>query len=112
MEDSKKGRFKSLIPTVKHLQHRRLLDFTPFFLFPVLSGLGYLNTDGFEMVRFILSVLNTSLTNSGPRADGVGLGIIKARFQTQIKNALCFGLARGNALAMHSAGKVESNRPA
>src|SRR5438445_5694538 len=45
METGKQRRFGALISLAKHLDKQRVLDFQPFFLFPVVSALGYLNED-------------------------------------------------------------------
>lgn len=110
-EDTKRRRYTSLISITKHLTKQKTLDFQPFFLFPVLSSLGYLNHDGFQMVKWISTLKNGALQFDGPRSDGVSLGTIKARFRVQIRNALCFGLLRASALAMHSMGRPEIARP-
>ena len=99
MESSKDRRFKSLINIAKHLQKQRLLDFQPSFLFPIVSALGYLNADA------------QNRTMDSSRDDGIALGVIKARFKKEVRNALCFGVLRGNALAMGAVGRPFVSRP-
>ena len=54
--------------------------------------------------------LNANLKMSGPREDGIPLGIVKSRYRTQISNALCFGILRGKALALNCQGRAEAFR--
>ena len=109
MESSKDRRFRYLKNLATHLQKQRLLDFQPFFLFPVISALGYLNGDAFKMLKFMHTVLNKCMAST--RDDGIPLGVIKARYKTEVRNALCFGVLRGNALAMSAVGRPFVSRP-
>jgi hypothetical protein len=109
MEDTKKRRFKALIPMAHHLLKQRILDFQPFFLFPIVSALGYLNDDATKMMKWMSTVFNKTVTSF--RDDGIRLGVIKARFKTEVRNAICFGIIRGNALAMNSVGRPMVSRP-
>jgi hypothetical protein len=109
MESSKDRRFKSLINIAKHLQKQRLLDFQPSFLFPIVSALGYLNADAQNLTKFMSMVFNRTMDSS--RDDGIALGVIKARFKKEVRNALCFGVLRGNALAMGAVGRPFVSRP-
>jgi hypothetical protein len=109
METAKQRRFRALITIAKHLQKQRLIDFQPFFLFPVVSSLGFLNDDAETMMKWMSTVLNKCIVKT--RDDGVPFGVIKARYKTEVRNAVCFGLVRGNALAMHSAGRPFVSRP-
>ena len=97
MEKMKERKYRPLLPVAKHLTRVHALDFQPFFYFPVVSSLGYLNSDA-------------ELKLSGPREDGIPLGIVKSRYRTQISNALCFGILRGKALALNSQGRAEAFR--
>ena len=109
-ESSKQRRYSALIPTVSHLCKQRILDFQPFFLFPVISALGYLNNDAVKMVKWMSTVMNKSMSTT-TRDDGVAMGLIKARYKIQVKNAICFGVLRGNAFAMNSVGRPHVSRP-
>ena len=82
METSKQRRFSGVIAVANHLKRARLLDFSPFFLFPVVSHLGYMNTDCHRMCKWFKTVFNQS--------DGIAFSVIKARYEKQVKNALCF----------------------
>ena len=53
--------------------------------------------------------MNKTLTSV--REDAIPLSVIKARYRVEVKNAICFGLLRGNALAMHSVGRTHVHRP-
>jgi hypothetical protein len=110
MELSKQRRYAALIPIAKHLMKLKVLDFQPFFLFPVVSSLGYLNQDAEKMVKWMNTVLNHSLS-SVLRDDGVPFSTVKARYKHQIKNSLCFGVLRGNAFAMNAVGRPLMGRP-
>ena len=108
-ESSKQRRFAALIPLANHLLKQRILDFQPFFLFPVISALGYLNEDADKMTKWMSAVMNKNLTST--RDDGIQLSVIKARYKVEVRNAICFGLLRGNALAMNAAGRPHVCRP-
>ena len=86
-----------------------MLDFQPFFLFPIVSALGYLNEDAEKMMKWMSTVMNKCISVS--RDDGIPLGVIKARYKVEVRNAVCFGVLRGNALAMHAAGRPLVSRP-
>ena len=109
METTKKRRFAALIPLANHLLKNNVLDFQSFFLFPVMSALGYLNEDAVKMTKWMSAVMNKTLTSV--REDAIPLSVIKARYRVEVKNAICFGLLRGNALAMHSVGRTHVHRP-
>jgi hypothetical protein len=109
MESSKDRRFRALIGLAKHLQKQRMLDFQPSFLFPVISALGYMNGDAHKLVKFMSMVFNKTMDSH--RDDGIPMGVIKARYKTEVRNALCFGVLRGNALAMSAVGRPFVSRP-
>ena len=109
-EAAKQRRFGALITLTKHLEKQRVLDFQPFFLFPIISALGYLNEDATKMVRWMHTVMNKCVTTL--RDDGIQLGVIKARNKIEVRNAICFGLLRDNALAMNAVGRPWVSRPA
>ena len=111
MESSKQRRYAALISITKHLLKLRILDFNPFFLFPVISHLGYLNKDAIQTSKWMSTVLNDSLAKGFHRDDGIPFSVVKARYKKRVKNAWCFGLLRGNALAMNAVGRVYVNRP-
>ena len=55
------------------------------------------------------TVRNKSVSTLGD--DGIQLGVVKARYKVEVRNALCFGVLRGNALAMHAVGRPLVSRP-
>ena len=61
------------------------------------------------MLKFMYTVLNKCMAST--RDDGIPLGVIKARYKTEVRNALCFGVLRGNALAMSAVGRPFVSRP-
>ena len=109
-EQSKRRRYAALIPVVKHLVKLHILDFQPFFLFPVVSALGFLNDDATKMQKWMHTVLNHSLSTVS-RDDGIPSSTVKARYKEEVQNALCFGLLRGNAFAMNAVGRPQVSRP-
>jgi len=109
MELSKQRRFRALMAIANHLHKQHMLDFQPFFLFPVVSALGFLNDDAEKMMKWMSTVLNKCISKT--RDDGIPMGVIKARYKIEVRNAICFGVLRGNALAMHSAGRPYVSRP-
>ena len=111
MVSSKHRRYAALVEVAKHMMKLKLLDFTPFFLFPVVSHLGFLNDDAVQVSKWMSTVLNDSLKKGFHRDDGIPFSVVKARYRKQVKNAWCFGVLRGNALAMSAAGRVYVNRP-
>ena len=57
-----------------------ILDFQPFFLFPVVSTLGFLNDDATKMQKWMHTVLNHSLSTVS-RDDGIPFSTVKARYK-------------------------------
>jgi hypothetical protein len=111
IESSKERRFRGVIPVANHLSKLKMLDFQPFFLFPVISCLGFTNHDAILMMKWMSSVFNQSLKLRPLSPDGIPLGVLKGRYKSQVRNALCFGILRGNALAMNSQGRSGVLRP-
>ena len=106
---TKLRKYAALVATAKHLAKQRLLGFHPTFIFPIISTLGYLNEDAVKMTSWMSKVANKNLPKH--RDDGIEIGVLKNRYKTHVKNALCFGLLRGNALAMNSMGRPFVSRP-
>ena len=106
---TKRRKYAGLIAIATHLAKQKLLDFQPFFLFPVISALGYLNDDATSMFNWMCKVANKNLPKK--RDDGIAIGVLKNRYKKQVKNAICFGLLRGNALASNSVGRPFVSRP-
>ena len=96
-------RYKSLIDVVNRLAEQRKLKFKPTFLCPIGSSLGYMNADMNVLLKEIGKCfkLNQSTVR---RADGLHPGVLRGRFKTQMKNSICFALARANALAICNQG--------
>jgi hypothetical protein len=106
---TKQRKYAALVATANHLSKQKLLDFQPFFLFPVISALGYLNEDAMKMCTWMSKVSTKNLPKK--RDDGIEQGVIKNRYKVQVKNAIAFGILRGNALAMNSVGRPFVSRP-
>ena len=68
-----------------------------------LSSLGYMIADMNVLLKEIGKCfkLNQSTIR---RADGLHPGVLRGRFKTQMKNSVCFALARANALAICNQG--------
>jgi hypothetical protein len=108
-ETAKHRRFRALMAIANHLHKQHVLDFQPVFAFPVVSSLGFINNDCEQMMKWMSAVLNKCI--SSMRDDGIPFGAVKARYKEEVRNAVCFGLLRGNALAMHCAGRPFVSRP-
>ena len=63
-----------------------------------------MNDDMKDVMEFITSRYKLTVKRAGHRNDGVEPKFLKARFKQQLKNSLCFAVARGNALAMVNQG--------
>ena len=88
-------RYAALIPVVKHLVKLHILDFQPFFLFPVVSALGLLNDHGTKMQKWMHTVLNHSHSTVS-RDDGIPFSTVKARIfrrKCRMHSALDFNAA-------------------
>ena len=83
MESSKDRRFKSLINIAKHFRNN---DYFNHLSCSVVSALGYLNVDAQNLTKFMSMVFNRTM--DGSRDDGIALGVIKARFKKEVRNAL------------------------
>ena len=92
-------RYGALMGVVNRLSDERRLKSAPKFLFPIVSSLGYINQD---MVTLIKSISKCFKLNqcTARRNDGLDLGKLRGRFKTEVRNSLCFPLARGNALSI------------
>ena len=100
---SKVRRYGALISVANRLADERRLKAEPTFLYPIVSSLGYLNQDMITLIQAIHKCykLNQSTTR---RNDGLDLGKMRGRFKSEVRNTLCFALARGNALAICNQG--------
>lgn len=49
VQETKQRKYRALTATATHLLKQKLLDFQPFFLFPLISALGYLNEDAIKV---------------------------------------------------------------
>ena len=101
-EGEKRNRFGGLIRVAERLTKQRLLGFTPFFLFPVVSSLGCVNADMTKLLKWISERYKQTLLPSAERLDGVPKSVLLGQFQMYLDRALCFAVIRANALALHS----------
>jgi len=101
---TKVRRYSALMEVVQRLAEERKLNFQPNFLFPVLSSLGYMNEDMTKLCKFIVECFKSTESKKPLRLDGLAAGVIKGRFKVQLRNAICFALVRGNALAIDNQG--------
>jgi len=87
---TKSRKYALFVATAKHLSKQKMLDFQPFFLFPIISALGYLNEDARKMTKWMSTVANKNMPLG--RDDGIPMGVMRNRYKVQVRNALCFGL--------------------
>ena len=99
----KDRRYKALIEVVNRLVEERKLKFQPTFLYPIVSSLGYMNDDMNVLLKEIGKCFKENQSKER-RYDGLHPGVLKGRFKTELKNNICFALARGNALAVCNQG--------
>ena len=88
---------------VKRLSEDRKLKFEPNFMFSIVSSLGYVNEDLNRLLKFMQDCFKQNQSKER-RYDGLDPGVLKGRFKTELKNSICFALARGNALAICNQG--------
>ena len=96
-------RYKALIEVVNRLAEERKLKFQPKFLYPIVSSLGYMNADMDVLLKEIGKVFKCNQSKAR-RSDGLHPGVLRGRFEAELKNNICFALARGNALAICNQG--------
>ena len=103
-EDAKLRKYAALMEVAGYLSRNRWLDFQPEFLFPVITSLGYMNDAMKHMMDFMASRYKLATKQAGERSDGVQTKTLKARYKREMKQSICFALARGNALAVMNQG--------
>ena len=96
-------RYSALIDVVNRLAEERKLKFQPTFLYPIVSSLGYMNSDMNELLKSMEKCFKFNQTKAR-RFDGLEPGVLRGRFKTEMKNTICFALARGNALSICNQG--------
>ena len=87
-------RYKALIDVVNRLAEERKLKFQPTFLYPIVSSLGYMNADMNVLLKEIGKCFKFNQSKVR-RSDGLHPGVLRGRFKTELKNSVCFALARG-----------------
>jgi hypothetical protein len=110
IEGAKSRKYAALVAVANCLLQKKKLDFQPTFLFPVISSLGFLNKDMVDLQKCIVKTFKDSLGGS-PRDDGLSNKILAGRFKVQLKNSLCFGLLKGNSLAVYNQGVRAVSKP-
>lgn len=101
---AKLRRYSALKAIVERLSIDQKLDFQPELLFPVVSSLGYMNADMYQLIRFLVNNFAENLQHSPERQDGISRSVLRGRFSRDLHNSLCFALVRGNALAVANQG--------
>ena len=81
------------------------------FGFPVISALGFMNADMKQLLKLVVGRFKDTQKGEPPRLDGQNLNVIKGRFKAELRNSICFALAKGNALAMHNQGTTGVVKP-
>ena len=110
-ENEKRGRFRGVIRVAERLAREGYLGFHPFFLFPVVSSLGSVNSYMTKMLKWIGDRYKTRLHSLPEREDGVSKSALLARFRGYLKRAVCFAVLRATALGIHSQGRTDVRRP-
>ena len=95
----------------ERLSREGYLGFSPFFLFPVVSSLGTMNTDMTKTLKWIGDRYKDNLQSSPEREDGVSKNTLIGMFRLYVQRALCFAVLRANALGLHSQGRSQVRRP-
>jgi hypothetical protein len=108
---AKQRKYAPVISVVNRLAGERKLDFSPTFLFPIISSFGFMNEDMNQVVKFIVDFHRGQSKRIRDRADGLTVAVLKGKFKVQLKNSLCFALLRGNALAMYNQGMPSVTQP-
>jgi len=111
MRHAKEQRYKALISVVQHLVQTRKLNFRPTFLFPVVSALGFMNKDMTKLFKIIVTKFEDNQKTQPRRADGVPQGLLRGRFNRELRNSVCFALLKGNALAAYNQGANGVSQP-
>ena len=96
---------------VRKLAAERKLEFQPSFGFPVISALGFMNADMKLLLKFIVNRFKETQRAQPPRLDGQDPRVLRGRFKAELRNSICFALAKGNALAMHNQGTTGVVKP-
>jgi hypothetical protein len=104
MTGLKKRKYATLMTVADVLSQKHKLDFKPLFLFPVISSLGFMNKDFVSLQKVFTDQYKVMLDSAPPRTDGVSVGHLRGRFKTELRNALCFALVKGNVLATYNQG--------
>jgi hypothetical protein len=97
-------RYSALIAVVQRLVEERKLNFQPSFLFPIISSLGFVNKDMTQVLKLTVQRFVDQLKSRPPSYDGISAAVLKGRFKVELKDRICFALARGNALSVHNQG--------
>ena len=104
MKAKKAAHYSSLIQIVQTLVDEKRLLCQPSFLFPVVSSLGFLNKDMNQMCKLILQRFKEHQDTLPRLSSGITTAVLKGRFKVHLKNAICFAILKGNALAIHNQG--------
>ena len=108
---TKTRKYGPLISVASRLAEERKLDFSPTFLFPIVSSFGFMNEDMNQVMKFMVDFYRGQLKRARNRADGLTVAVLKGKFKVQLKNSLCFALLRGNALALYNQGMPSVTHP-
>jgi hypothetical protein len=111
MKNKKAAKYSALVDVAKRLSDDRKLDTQPSFLTPIISSLGYMNSDFDALIKFMVERFRDTQKLEPERDDGVDAKVLAGRFKVQIRNSLCFALVKGNALAVYNQGLRYMSKP-
>jgi len=104
MEGLKRRKYAVIMAVAESLSQKHKLDFKPIFLFPIISSLGFMNTDMLKLQKIFVEQYKETLSVAPPRTDGVSVGRLQGQFRNQMRNSLCFALVKGSALSTYNQG--------
>src|ERR1043165_8780532 len=88
MEGLKRRKYAVIMAVAESLSQKHKLDFKPIFLFPIISSLGFMNTDMLKLQKIFVEQYKETLSAAPPRTDGVSVGRLQGQFRNQMRNSL------------------------
>ena len=111
MLTKKTAKYASLVSVVNRLSKEHKLDAQPSFLTPIISSLGFMNSDFRELMKFIVDHFKDSQKTAPIRIDGLSPKTLAGRFKVQVHNSIGFALLKANALATYNQGTHQIVKP-
>jgi hypothetical protein len=111
MFSKKSVKYAALMAVATRLMNERKLDGQPFFLIPIISSLGFMNSDFVALLKFIVERFKDTQKAEPERMDGLGPKVLVGRFRKQLRNSIAFALLKANALATYNQGTQQIAKP-